>query len=114
MSPQPSAADTAVTVCKPAPCAGTIKAVRVVQKTLGAAASASFTLDKSGVNILSATSINNQADLVAATPKDATLTTNTAALKVATTDYLDAVYTLTTCALTSAIGVWIAIEPDLW
>lgn len=114
MSPQLSAADTAVTVVKPVPVAGTIKVVRVVQKTLGAAASGTWVLSKNTVNILSAASIDSQADLVAATPEDVTLTTNSATLKVVTTDMLNAVYTLTTCALTSAIGVYVGIEPDEW
>ena len=114
MSPPLDTANAAQNVVKPVPEAGTIKVVRVVQKLLGAAASASFVLSKNAINILSAASCDTQADLTAGTGEDLVLTTAPTSLKVATTDYLNAVYTLTTCALTSGIGVMVAIEPDVW
>jgi hypothetical protein len=114
LSPFQSAANDTVTVCKPVPEAGTIAVVRVVQNLLGAAASGTWTIGKGAVNILSAASVDSQADLVAGTAEDLVLTTAGSSLRVTTTDYLKAVYTLTTCALTSAIGVYVGIDPDVW
>ena len=115
MSPANSVANLTQSVCKPVPAAGTIKNVRVGQLLKGAAGSGIFVLSKSGVNILSAASTDLYADYAtAAVAQDLVLTTKDSSLKVATTDTLNALYTLTTCAITSAIGVYVAIEPDLW
>lgn len=115
MSPANSVANLNSTVCKPVPVAGTIKKVRVGQLLKGAAASGTFVLSKSGVNILSAASTDLYGDYTtAAVAQDLVLTTKESTLKVATTDTLNALYTLTTCAITSAIGLYVAIEPDEW
>lgn len=114
MSPHLSAANATCTISQPVPVKGRIVCVRAGQKLLGAAASNSFTLAKGSANILSAASVDPTASFVAGVAEDLVLTTNEGTLKVATTDMLHAVYTLTTCALTSAIGVYLAIEPEEW
>ncbi len=116
LSPQVAVANTNVLVEKPVPFAGVIKEAWLVINTILTTGGGVAALAKSSTNILSATNVNlgshTTPDVTAATPKSLTLSTSTMDLKVATTDVLKATFTLTTAAITNAIGCLVAIEPD--
>lgn len=114
MSPFTSAANANVYVIKPVPVAGTIKEVRMSMVEALATGGGIMTLHKNTVNILSSASLNLEADFASLTAESEVLTTNAASLKVTTADSLKALFTLTTFAITNAIGCLVAIEPDVW
>lgn len=115
LSPQVAVANTNWLVAKPAPVTGTIKEVWLGINTLLTTGGGIVAVSKNSLNILSATNVDLQADLTAATPESQTLAANAATLRVvAGTDMLKAAWTLTTAAITNAASCIIAIEPDLW
>lgn len=114
LSPTISVANNDRLVVKPVPVAGTVKEVWVSVNTAVTTGGGLVAVAKGSTNLLSATNVDLQADLSAATPSSRTLTTNTASLKVATTDVLKATWTLTTIASTNSVGCLVAIEPDVW
>lgn len=114
LSPDMAVANQSEIVLKAAPVSGVIKQVRVAINTLLTTGGGTLALAKGGVNILSATSVDLQADLVAATSETETLTTTDQDLKVTEGDMLKATWTLTTNAVTNAAFCVVAIEPSDW
>ncbi len=114
LSPSIAVANTAVLVAKPSPVAGTIKEVWVGINTVLTTGGGVVAVAKGAANILSATNVDLQSGVTAATPAKATLTTAQSTLKVAAGDLLKATWTLTTAAITNAATCLVAVEPDLW
>lgn len=115
LSPDMAVANTDELVIAAVPVAGTIKSVSICINTLLGAGGGTLAIAKGSANILSSATYNIGAtDLVAATPEFATLTTAGSTLKVAAGDLIKATWVLTTCAVTNAAQVLVAIEPAEW
>ncbi len=104
-----------VIVCVPAPCAGTIKSVKVCCDVL--ATDADLTLEKAvgavDVSVLAATCTLE--DLTANVASSLTLASTANALHLGATDMLRATWTLTDIeATTDGFGCLVELEPDTW
>ena len=104
------------TIVKPAPVAGTIKEVWIGINTLLTTSGGTLAVANGTANVLSSATYNlgNAGDLAAGVHESATLTTNTAALKVAAGDQIKATWVLTTAAITIGAACLVALEPAVW